>query len=825
MKKGVLLFVLCLSALLAKSQTCFWAQAGSGSNSEEAKDVATDNLGNVYITGTFESSSITFGSITLTATSGTNLFVVKYDAAGTVQWAKTATGIAEGYGITTDAAGDILVSGYFDGSSTTFSGITLTNQGGGDAFILKYDTDGNIIWAESIGGVENTEYAYDITTDLANAVYITGRYTSSSLTIGSTVLTNQGTSGPDIFIAKFDSSGNPLWADGPGGNFTDIANSIACDDNANVYITGSFSSDAVTFGSTTLTGQGTGATSMFVAKYDSTGAAVWANKTESYLGEVFAKEITSDGLCTYVQGEFHGESITFGSDVLMNAATGSPDIFIIKLNPNGNAIWAKAHTGNYSDYSGGLSTDAAGNIYAIGNFTSTSLDVSSDTTINNASFSSYNNAYITKYDSTGTNQWAQVVGSVHTHGRAIAAGPGSDVYFTGDFLTSASFGSTTLTAAGGYDAYVADIIEFNAGVSSVIDASCFGASDGSAESFVTGGHSPYTYLWSTTPTQSTEDASGIPAGTYSLTVTEAYGCEQTANFTITEPDADSALICMVTVDALSQHNIIIWDKSSFTTVDSFIVYREISTANYQPIAVIPYDSLSQFVDTVSTLYFPNTGNPNVGTYRYKIQAKSACGTTGPMSPYHNTIFITNTGGTFTWPQLYVIEGAANPVISYVLMRDDLSDGNWNAVGSVAGTQSFIIDPDYATYASTASWRVETVWSIDCTPTKTFSTSYSNRSTNAVNTLNENSATDFVTIYPNPFSGSTLISYSLSNNSSVSLVVYNEIGQVVETIVSSEQTAGSYQYNFDASKNGFNPGVYYVQIIVDEKTFLKKIVLI
>jgi hypothetical protein len=248
MKKGVLLFVLCLSALLAKSQTCFWAQAGSGSNSEEAKDVATDNLGNVYITGTFESSSITFGSITLTATSGTNLFVVKYDAAGTVQWAKTATGIAEGYGITTDAAGDILVSGYFDGSSTTFSGITLTNQGGGDAFILKYDTDGNIIWAESIGGVENTEYAYDITTDLANAVYITGRYTSSSLTIGSTVLTNQGTSGPDIFIAKFDSSGNPLWADGPGGNFTDIANSIACDDNANVYITGSFSSDAVTFG-------------------------------------------------------------------------------------------------------------------------------------------------------------------------------------------------------------------------------------------------------------------------------------------------------------------------------------------------------------------------------------------------------------------------------------------------------------------------------------------------------------------------------------------------------------------------------------------------
>lgn len=822
MKKTILIFVLFLSTHISKSQDCFWAKGGNGSNTEEATDVATDDLGNVYITGTFESSSITFGSITLNASSGNNFFVVKYDAAGTVLWAKTASGIAQGYGITTDASGNILVSGYFDGASTIFSGITVTNQGGGDAFILKYDTDGNIIWAKSVGGVSNAEYAYDISTDLANAVYITGRFASSTMTIGSTILTNQGTSGPDIFIAKFDSLGNVLWADGPGGNYIDIANGITCDNDTNIYVTGSFSSDAITFGSTTLLGQGTGATSMFVAKYDSTGAVVWANAKQGFpTGEILGFDINSDGLNFYIQGEY-ACSVDFGNDTII--ADGQ-DAFTAKYDADGNAVWAKSYGGSNTDYSRGITTDTSGNVYTIGHFTSTTCNISADTILTNSSMSYDNNTYITKYDSSGVYQWAQKVGAVHTFGNAIAAGPGLDIYFTGRFVSTASFGTTNLIASGSYDVFVADVFEFNSGISSIVDASCFGSIDGEANSYASAGHLPYTYLWNTTPTQSTPNATGIPAGNYSVLITDDFGCGQTTNFSILEAAADSALICMVTVDEFSQHNIIVWDKSSFTTVDSFIVYREISTSNYQPIAVIPFDSLSQFVDTVATLYFPNTGDPNVGTYRYKIQAKSSCGTTGPMSPYHNTIFITNTGGTFTWPQLYEIEGAPNPVISYVLMRDDLSDGNWSAVGSVAGTQSFIIDPDYSTYQSTASWRVETVWNVDCTPTKTFSTSYSNKSAGGVNAINENATADLVSVYPNPFSGSTLISYSLKNNASVSLVIYNEMGEIVETLVSSEQQTGSYQYNFNASKNGFNPGIYFVRIIVDEKTFMKKIVLI
>lgn len=825
MKNLTLIFFLVFAANASNAQFCFWAQNGSGSNSDLANDISTDYLGNVYVTGSFTSPSLSVGSFTLNSTSVVNFFLVKYDAAGNVQWAQTANGIAEGYSITNDTSGNVLVSGYFDGISTTFDGITLTNAGGGDAFVLKYNPDGNIIWAKSIGGSGNTEYAYSITTDQSNAIYITGRFSSSTMTIGSTVLTNQGLSGPDIFITKFDSLGNVLWADGVGGNFNDIAYGIACDDQANIYVTGNFNSDNISFGANNLTGQGTGATSIFVAKYDSTGVALWANKWESTFGDVYAYDVSTDGICAYITGEYSGSSITFGSDNLTNLSAGSSDAFTAKLNPNGNELWAKSFGGNNYDYAKGITTDEYGNIYSIGYFSSTTFNINSDTLLNNPSPSYYNNTYITKYDSSGVYQWALLAGSVHTSGKAVACGPNEDVYFAGKFLTTTTFGTVDLSSGGSEDFFVADVFQFNSGISTVTDASCFGASDGSAESFVSGGHLPYTYLWNTMPAQTTSNASGLPAGNYSLTVTEAYGCEQTSNVSISEPNADSALICMVTVDELSQHNIIIWDKTSFTTVDSFIIYREISTANFQPIAIIPFDSLSQFVDTVSTLYFPNTGNPNVGTYRYKIQAKSSCGTTGPMSPYHNTIYISNTGGTFTWPQLYEIEGEPNPVISYVLMRDDLSDGNWNAVGSVAGTQSFIIDPDYNTYQATASWRVQTVWSIDCTPTKSINTSYSNKFSNSEIGIIETESADKLQVYPNPFSGATTIIVNLENNSNVKLEIYNELGQIVETIVNSEHQSGNYQYTLNAAKNGYKPGVYYVRLTSGDKLILKKIVLI
>jgi hypothetical protein len=234
-------------------------------------------------------------------------------------------------------------------------------------------------------------------------------------------------------------------------------------------------------------------------------------------------------------------------------------------------------------------------------------------------------------------------------------------------------------------------------------------------------------------------------------------------------------ICMVTVDSLSQNNIIIWDKTPYSITDSFFVYREITTNNYQRIGAVPYDSLSQFADTVRNLYFPNTGNPNAGTYRYRLQMHDTCGYYSQLSPYHNTIFIINTGGSFSWQEQYSL----NPVDAYVLMRDDNSNGNWHAVASVAGTQQAISDPDYSTYQGTASWRIQTQWSIVCNPTlksgKSFNTSFSNI-VGGLSSVDETGQNSWLKIYPNPAANKIIIDYDGIQN--LNLSVYNVVGQLL-----------------------------------------------
>src|ERR1051326_278287 len=180
-------------------------------------------------------------------------------------------------------------------------------------------------------------------------------------------------------------------------------------------------------------------------------------------------------------------------------------------------------------------------------------------------------------------------------------------------------------------------------------------SNGILSAVVYGGAPPLTYAWSNGAT--TQTINNINTGYYTVTVSDHYGCTATTSPFLPLASIPQPFICMVTVDSLSQYNVIMWDKTSYNYTDTFIVCREITTNNYLRIGTVPYDSLSEFIDTVRTKYFPNTGDPNAGTYRYKIKVNDSCGTdsTGStFSPYHNTIFMTNNNGNFSW-QFYTIE--------------------------------------------------------------------------------------------------------------------------------------------------------------------------
>lgn len=325
-------------------------------------------------------------------------------------------------------------------------------------------------------------------------------------------------------------------------------------------------------------------------------------------------------------------------------------------------------------------------------------------------------------------------------------------------------------------------------------------------------------------TFNTLDTSGVKSITY--TFTDGNGCtaSQTKNVTVlANPKAPS--ICMITVDTISKYNIIMWDKTSILNADSFIIYREITSNDYQRIGAVSKSVLSQFVDTVRTKYHPNTGNPNTGTYRYKIAIRDTCGNYSEKSNYHNTLYTNQSNGTFTW-NAYEMEGKSIPVqelTSYVLYRDDNSTGSWNPINSVSGTQYVMTDPNYLSYPN-ASWRVETQWSIGCTPTAKvtngFFASRSNinkpSSTTGIENIKE---TGSINVYPNPFDKQTKLSINIKSKSMVTIILFNSLGQEISVIENKTLEGGDYTYDLNVE----DKGIYMLKSVINGHAITQRII--
>lgn len=250
-----------------------WVKTAGGPSDDFCNDITVDGSGNIYITGTFQGIA-NFDTIALTSMGAEDFFIAKYDNLGNFQWVQRSNGTQTevGVDIFSSISGDIYVAGFFY-DTATFSGTSIISSGGSDIFIAKYDTAGVLQWIQKTGG-NNMDFSYTINVDASDFVYLTGIYVNGSTKIGTTTLSNSGAT--DIILAKYDpSSSTWLWAKKIGGSGNDAATGTILDNNGNIYLTGYFA-NTLNFGGSSISSYGN--LDAFVAKFDSSGNFVWARK-------------------------------------------------------------------------------------------------------------------------------------------------------------------------------------------------------------------------------------------------------------------------------------------------------------------------------------------------------------------------------------------------------------------------------------------------------------------------------------------------------------------------------------------------------------------
>jgi hypothetical protein len=411
-----------------------WAQSAGGTNYDWANGMAVDNDGNAIITGYFKGTA-TFGVTNLKSAGSLDIFVAKLDKDGAWQWAVSAGGSSYdwGEGVAVDSSGNVYLTGLFCGSAW-FGNILLISEGSDDVFVAKLNSNGEWQWVVRAGGT-NSELGNGVAVDNNGNVIITGRF-RESVSFGPFTLTSVGEC--DVFVAKLNCNGDWLWAVSAGGSSYDNGIGVALDASGGIYIIGYFEGIA-TFGSTMLTSEGDW--DVFVAKLNSDGVWQWA-KSAGGSGYDEGRDIAVDSSGNVIiTGNFH-VSASFGPFTLTSVAESS-DVFVAKLNCIGDWLWAVSAGGSSGDHGSGVAMDSGGKVYVTGSFQCTATFGSA--TITSAGSSDVfvaklncNGDWLWAVSAGGTGwDWGTDV-AVSSSGIVYAAGNFQDAAWFGSFnLTSA----------------------------------------------------------------------------------------------------------------------------------------------------------------------------------------------------------------------------------------------------------------------------------------------------------------------------------------------------------------------------------------------------
>ena len=468
------------------SQNVIWAKQMGGISDDIGNTIVADGTGNVYTTGSFAGTADFDpgeGVYNLSAVGQQDIFITKLDASGNLVWAKQIGGFSDdvSYSMAVDACGYVYITGSFAGMAdfNPDAGVfNLTSAGLQDIFIAKFNASGNFIWAKRIGE-SSVNIGTSIALDNSGYIYTTGVFWDKAdfdPGVGTNYLTSAGTQ--DIFIAKFDTAGNFLWARQMGGASDDVIYSMALDGSGNLFTTGSFQ-DVVDFdpGDDAFNLTSYGNRDVFVSKLDNLGNLIWIKQIggdASDEGVSLAVDMHGN---VYVTGGFYG-TVDFdpGPQIFNLSSVGFQDIFILKLDADADFIWAKQIGGASSSGSCSIIVDFFSNVYTTGFFAGT---ISFDSEISTPKLTSEGgmDIYISKIDGSGNLEWIKQIGGASDDGGnsltmdgfgniyAIAGGQ-ETINFTGEK------NSFNISSVGYSDVLIMKLSQSAPSLSNQIDTAC-----------------------------------------------------------------------------------------------------------------------------------------------------------------------------------------------------------------------------------------------------------------------------------------------------------------------------------------------------------------
>ena len=527
MKKLLVLLCLGLSPYLhAQFPVLDWVRTFGNANNDHGISVVTDASGNIYSTGLFSGTiDIDPGpSVFNLATPISGIYLQKLDADGNFIWAKKIDMTSGMFFLDAwlhiDHIGNLIISGSslgtFDADPSTVV-FTVPAKGISDIFVIKLDNGGNFLWAKQFGGPSQDEYSR-LTIGPNDEIFVTGSFLATIDCDPGPGMTNfTCIEDWDIFICKLDPSGTLVWARQFTGTAADFVRSIAVNAAGEIYYSGLFSGTTdYDPGPATNNLTHIGAVDVAMVKLDASGNFLWAKQLSTVNNQISGFLTLDNNSNIYLTGYFYGTTdLDPGPGVLNLIAFGAADVYVAKLDPSGNSIWARQLGGTGMESSFNIGLDKDNNVLVLGYLLATTDFDPGPNTFNATSAGGYD-AFLCRLDQSGNiNGFKQIGGPQDDVCYDFTTDALGDIIMTGSFESTVDFGicasSNVATSVGGTDVYVIKLK--NKSASAIIagppPGACIGTPLTFTASTLNAGTSPF-YQW---------QVNGSNAGTNASTFT------------------------------------------------------------------------------------------------------------------------------------------------------------------------------------------------------------------------------------------------------------------------------------------------------------------